>query len=418
MRKIWTAAAILVLAGSACGGGAATRTVLVDYASDQFAGAFLSYFPKNVEVRQGDTVVFRQSWSGEAHSVTMGSLVDAYGRQIEKDGLFKLFEQKGYEGLPHETPKDIKPIEDKIPVMFAPPNYNKAAQNGAQPCYLATGDPPKNAGKACTKAEQVQPQFTGRQRFYSSGYIHYAGANGNTFRVKIAPDASPGRYFFFCNNHGPFMSGWLTVKAKGSSIPSETTVNRTALNEANTVLRPMTEAFNLAKDGRYPIPPDQVNDIKGAGLPTAVIGGKTVYKGWWGGFGAEHVNTAVGLEFIPKTATVKVGQKVSWLLVGPPHTVSFDVPKYFPIFTIAGDGSVDRNPKLDPPAGGSPKPGEQKNGVLNVDGGTWDGSHFFSSGTLGADKVAIYSLRFSKPGTYKYACLVHPAMVGTVTVTS
>ena len=29
---------------------------------------------------------------------------------------------------------------------------------------------------------------------------------------------------------------------------------------------------------------------------------------------------------------------------------------------------------------------------------------------------AQYTLRFSKPGTYKYACLVHPAMVGTITI--
>jgi hypothetical protein len=26
----------------------------------------------------------------------------------------------------------------------------------------------------------------------------------------------------------------------------------------------------------------------------------------------------------------------------------------------------------------------------------------------------VYSLRFSKPGTYKFACLVHPLMVGTL----
>jgi plastocyanin len=419
MRRVLTSGAGLVLLASACfGGGAATRTVLVDYASDQFAGAFLNYFPKNVEVRQGDTVVFRQSWSGEAHSVTMGTLVDKYGGLIEKDGYFKLFEQKGYEGLPPDTPKDIKPLEDQLTEMFAPPDYNKAAQNGAQPCYLSSGRPPKSPDTPCTKAQQVQPEFTGRQSYYNSGYIHYAGANGNTFRVRIANDASPGRYFFYCNNHGPFMSGWLTIKKKGSSIPSETAVNRAALNEASKVLKPLGTVFQQAKADRFPVPTDQINDIKAAGLPTAVEGGKVVYKGRWGGFGAEHVDTAVGLEFIPKTSTVKVGQKVSWLLIGPPHTVSFDVPKYFPIFTVKPDGTVERNPKLDPPAGGSPKPGDQKNGVLSVDGGTWDGSHFFSSGTIGADKFAVYSLRFSKPGTYKYACLVHPSMVGTITVTS
>jgi plastocyanin len=418
MRRVIVAALGLLLAASACAGGGTTRTVLVDYSPDQFAGAFLDFYPHNVEVRQGDEVLFHQSWSGEAHSVTMGTLADAYGTQIEKDGYFKLFADKGYEGLPPDTPKDIKPLEDKIPFMFAPPNFDRVAQNGAQPCFLSSGLPPKNPDKPCTKAQQVQPAFTGRQTLYSSGYIHYAGANGNTFRVKIAPDAKPGRYFFFCDNHGPFMSGWLTVKKKGASVPSETAVNRAALNEANKVVRPLGTVFRQANAGRFPIPADQIADFKSAGLPTAVVGGKTVYTGWWGGFGAENINTAIGTEFIPRRATAKVGQKVSWLLVGPPHSVSFDVPKYFPIFTVKKDGTVERNAKLDPPAGGSPKPGDQKNGVLVLDGGTWDGSHFFSSGTITADKFVVYSLRFSKPGTYKYACLVHPNMVGTVTVTS
>jgi plastocyanin len=165
------------------------------------------------------------------------------------------------------------------------------------------------------------------------------------------------------------------------------------------------------------VPEDTLADAKAAGLPTIQQGGKTFYTGRLSGFGAEHVDTAFGLEFIPKASTVRVGQKVSWL-IGGGHTISFDVPKYFPIFTIQTDGTVVRNPKLDPPAGGAPKLPDPKNGVLIADGGTYDGSHFWSSGLMGADKFAVYSLRFSKPGTYKYACLVHPAMVGTLTVTS
>jgi plastocyanin len=28
-----------------------------------------------------------------------------------------------------------------------------------------------------------------------------------------------------------------------------------------------------------------------------------------------------------------------------------------------------------------------------------------------------YSMRFGKPGTYRYACLLHPAMVADITIT-
>jgi plastocyanin len=417
VRRFLVAPALLLLLASGCSGGAQSRTVLVDYGSDQFAAAFFNYYPKHIDARPGDTVAFRQIWTGEAHTVTMGGLADKYGQAIEKGHYFELFDQKGYAGIPQDTPKDIKPVEDALPTMFARPDYEKVAQNGAQPCYLTSGVPPSNPDKPCTKAQQKQPEFTGKQSFYDSGYIHYAGANGNTFRVKIAANASPGRYFFYCNNHGPFMSGWLTIKTKSEKIASQEAVNKTALTEVQKTLLPLAKNFNLAKEGKWPVPQDILADVKAAGLPTAQIGGKTVYTGRWSGFGAEHVDTAFGLEFIPKTSTVRVGQKVTWLSVGG-HTISFDVPKYFPIFTIRKDGTVERNSKLDPPAGGAPKLPEPKNGVLTVDGGTYDGTHFWSSGHMGADKFAVYSLRFSKPGTYKYACLVHPAMVGTLTVTS
>jgi len=36
---------------------------------------------------------------------------------------------------------------------------------------------------------------------------------------------------------------------------------------------------------------------------------------------------------------------------------------------------------------------------------------------LYSDAYVKYTLRFSTPGTYRYACLIHPPMVGTVTVT-
>jgi len=62
-----------------------------------------------------------------------------------------------------------------------------------------------------------------------------------------------------------------------------------------------------------------------------------------------------------------------------------------------------------PPSDGPPPP-------VNIDGGTWDGTGYFSSGLFGGEGNSHYSVRISKPGKYQYACLVHPAMVGTLVV--
>ena len=39
-----------------------------------------------------------------------------------------------------------------------------------------------------------------------------------------------------------------------------------------------------------------------------------------------------------------------------------------------------------------------------------------SSGSRGVEVVAHPALTFTKPGVYKYYCLVHPGMAGTITV--
>ena len=50
-----------------------------------------------------------------------------------------------------------------------------------------------------------------------------------------------------------------------------------------------------------------------------------------------------------------------------------------------------------------------------VDVGTWDGKGgFHSSGAL--EHGDRFSVTFTRPGTYSYACVLHPQMVGTVVV--
>jgi plastocyanin len=129
---------------------------------------------------------------------------------------------------------------------------------------------------------------------------------------------------------------------------------------------------------------------------------------------------------LPKVFTAKAGAPITWKMMGGQHTISFGVPPYFPPVQFLKDGTVRINPKLTPPAGGAPTPpsdaaNENGNGggggIQKIDGGTYSGSGFWSSGFIGSDPYLEYTLRIAKPGRYRYACLLHSGMVGTLVIT-
>jgi plastocyanin len=59
------------------------------------------------------------------------------------------------------------------------------------------------------------------------------------------------------------------------------------------------------------------------------------------------------------------------------------------------------------------EPDDDEMPIQNVDAGRWDGSGFLSSGV---QPGGTYTVTFTRPGTYPYACLIHPRMVGEVVV--
>jgi plastocyanin len=395
-------ACLLLLTGCGLFGPAVPqneRTVLIDYHYDQFADMFGFYFPHHLTARQGDTVVFKQAWNGEAHTVTFGTSLDTVGQPvwdyIDKD-------QQPPQALVDQVDKAAAPV---IPFMVG--EDLKVHQNGAQPCYLDTGSPPTDPNTPCPK--RAQPAFTGTQSFYSSGFIPYQGTdNDNTFRMPIAANAKPGTYHYICLFHGPGMNGTLTVVPKGAPIPSQDQVNKQAQAEVDSVAKPLATLFNQAKQGHYPV---KINSPK-----FVLAGYADPNQTNQHGFGSIS-------EFYPKTVDIKVGDTLRWLIVGDAHNIAFDVPAYFPEFTVAKDGTVEWNPKAVGPVASPPIPPENSSGpppaVLTptyVDGGSYDGSHFLSTGLGGGGGDVGYSLTFTKPGTYKYACLIHPSMVGTVVV--
>lgn len=463
MRKLLAFGAVFVLMGTACvgGGGGDERTVLVDFNHDEFNSIMVDYFPGELEVTPGMTVVFKQTWTGEPHTVTGGALVNemmskaqpwtdlfsgfeelvATGANLPEGGeepdlpLREFFSRveaaenddarrrlyAGYDALREQglalpdrkNPGDAtngevdRIIEEESNKFFedlglpwaldeTPDGGFGATQNAGQPCYLAKGAPPKDAEKPCSDAQRRQPVFDGTASYYNSGIIPYEGPQGNTFRVQLTPDIKPGDYFFYCAVHGPDQATKVKVQPRGAKIPPQSVVSRQAREEIEKFAEPMLEVYRDARDNKIGIDGKQLRAPFG-GLSAPVFGA---------------IN-----EFFPKTIRTKVGEKVTWKLMGWDHSVSFDVPPYFPIIRFAKDGKVSLNPQLNKPAGGSPEIPEQEGmGVLKVDGGTYDGEGFFSSGLMSSEPYAEYALRFSEPGSYKYACLLHPPMVGTVVV--
>ena len=108
--------------------------------------------------------------------------------------------------------------------------------------------------------------------------------------------------------------------------------------------------------------------------------------------GGSSQNEALqALQFYPASVTIDAGDSITWQYpAGEPHTVTFLGPQASP--------PPPNDPSVPAPAGGS----------------TYDGSTYTSSGFMLLGKS--YTLKFTKPGTYKYYCLIHGEMAGTVVV--
>ena len=425
MRRMWfLGAAIVALVAGACGDdggsgdaggfepaeGGEARTVLIDYRHDEFTSAFLRYYPEQVTVRPGDVVNFRQTWTGEPHSVTMGKVVDDAFVLGERFSKYKSEEEALAGGETEASIAQFLGSLSPLPGMTAYEGY-EIYQPGAQPCYIADVDDVPDWSNAqteeinpeakCPEGGHEQPEFRGTEGLYNSGFIAPEGDHPNAFQVPIALDAQPGTYRYFCNYHWTSMSGTVEIVGKEADIPSQQEVNRRAREEieadAELALKRVDEARE-AKGGK-------VGELT---LPLA-------------GRDAEDEFTVIINEFLPRSIKAKIGEPVTWTVDGIDHTISFNVPTYFPIFTVKADGTVVWEPKSNQPVAwevpeaGEPEGEEEEPPARHVDVGEWDGSGgFHSSGALSPGDT--FTVTFTKKGTYPYACVLHPQMVGTVEV--
>jgi plastocyanin len=295
----------------------------------------------------------------------------------------------------------IEPVFEGLPWALGEDDDDGITQNAGQPCYLSDGLPPEEPDEPCRDDDQEQPAFDGTHTYYNSGIIPFEGPRGNTYRVPLAEDIAPGRYMFYCAVHGFGQTTEVEVVPAGTDVPSADDVARAAREEIDEAAEPLVDLFRQATS-------EGAIDVDGERI-----------EGPFAGVDAPFLEHTGINEFVPRERTVKAGEPITWKMMGADHTISFNVPRYFPIMEFLDDGTVRTNPMLDPPAGGAPEPPEQEgDGPLEIDGGTWDGEGFWSSGLMAAQPFIEYTLRISEPGTYEYACLLHPPMVGTLEVTA
>ncbi len=373
-------------ASSSDAGGAQTVPVGVDAATSGTQVGFLAYFPSEVTLHPGDTVDFSETFSGEPHTVTFGALLD--------QGVTKL------DPAAQEEPAEIQKLPSLLPE--GPGDANQAA---AQPCFLTTGEEPP-ASDACTADQQKQTDFDGTQPYYNSGFL----ADGDHFKVTLADTIKPGTYNYFCLLHREGMMGKVTVVAAGDKAQTSSevkTAGQTELTDAQTKIKPTIEAI---KQGTLP-----------PFIPTATPGGVIA------GGGSQEQENAVPVLFGADKTDVKVGDKVTWTVVGA-HTITFGSTEALRTFiTKAPDGSVHLNPDSFAPAGspGQPQPDPAAPPPADnapptpIDGGSYDGNGLHNTGLLQSfpPQLYTYSLAFTKPGSYEYVCLIHPDMKGTINVT-
>ena len=412
---------VLILLATACGSGAGEAiTVRVDYDHDEFATQFIMFFPDSIQVHPGDTVNFKQDWTGEAHTVTLGTAVDEV-LSITKP-LFEEWGDVPEDQIPPEVLGAYFAAECSLPVLYGceeePPapgptseettaeettipeesteeqDTGEISQTIAQPCLIEQGSVPDD-GAPCPIQELGA--FDGTEAYYSSGFLGFSTDEENVFELELSESIAPGVYNFYCAVHGSFQSGTMEVVPPEQPIPSASEVNLVTRQELNEMVQPFRQIYEEASEGQF------------------AFGGQA-FTGNFSGLVDERVAGSLN-EFIPKTIETAVNEPVTWLMFGA-HSISFDVPEYFPIYEDLDDGTVRSNEAVYAPAGGAPDvPESDSVDPIVVDGGTWDGTAFWSSGVLYSDAYVQYTLRFSTAGTYRYACLIHPPMVGTVTVT-
>jgi plastocyanin len=223
-----------------------------------------------------------------------------------------------------------------------------------------------------------------------------------------------GRFEYVCMLHVP-MVGVVEVVAPGSAgLTTQDEVNAYNVTRTSTVGAPQLE---------------QILATRGALQTSPGPAGSTAYVAR-AGTEARYSQLDV-YQFFPDQLTIQQGDMVVWFNDNPtiPHTVTFPAagqdPPDFIVPTLP-DGTVVTGPPPEPPAGGPPPDPSQlprlvvgPAAVPTRPSATYDGIGLYNSGFIGdlsPTGQASWGLTFDTPGTFKYLCVIHVGMEGTIVV--
>jgi plastocyanin len=250
-----------------------------------------------------------------------------------------------------------------------------------------------------------QPDFTGKQSLYNTGWLD----SNQKFTIHLSSSIAPGTYHYMCALHREGMTGKIVVVPSSTSVPTPAAQAATGQKQLAAIEAKLRPAVTAERQGKFPLPVPGRNHVLA-------------------GSGSQSAQEAEIDEFGPKTIKIPVGGSVTWWFLGP-HSITFASDKTNDdIRSTAPDGTVHLNAKAVVPAGGPGEPPpKSKGGPPNgppkfkvVAQSTWNGSGHHSSGvfvnSFGPPLIEGYRLTFTKAGTYKYICTVHDDMKGTVVV--
>jgi len=360
--------------------------------------SFNAFYPDHLQVHPGDTIIYTLAPNPNALHTVM----------VLVKGITPLEMYQGFAGgfvqpNPNQT--------DQLQTAFFGNQPNPpCGRAGQDPCLLAN---PDAIEFGISSAALINPPSGGDQQ-------------NTSFVITLDPALPLGPYYFTSIADGPTMSGRIDVVAPDQPVQSASELQATAERqyEADLAL--------LAGYDRVGNPPEASNPD----------GTKT----WQIDAGSSPDNARLSInEFSIPQIIVHAGDMVTWTNRSPgsvAHTVSFagasdsgtaDLNPYQPV-CVDPTGA----PQL-PPAGSFPPdvwntcPGAEANLLTeasqpSVPSGAGISDSPLTSGILlnqeyldspigdGLPFASSYSIVFPNPGTYEYACAIHPGMVGTVVV--
>ena len=175
--------------------------------SADFGASFIAYFPNAVQAQPGETVEFDSVFTGEPHTVTLGTQVDdVFALIAEGCPNGGLADPACQEGPPPAIAERYTEADAKKPhcwgrtMRLTRPRPSRASWRRERR---------RTDGVACT--EQEQPDFDGTQTFYNSGFLE----NEQVFTVELSDDIAPGTYTYYCLLHREGMTGTIEVVEEG-----------------------------------------------------------------------------------------------------------------------------------------------------------------------------------------------------------